>query len=716
MSNNPKLNESIRAKLLERCEEYGCMYEADVSDDGTDQYCWPEWNTQIVDECGKSLVILREWIHSCAFTPVELRYIHENLPREAWDKLGLELPDRLGFNVTGMVWDAAKQKLARSMLPGLDAGEHCCDQINCSQCLLREVANTNAGCWSDGRGPERAEILRKVLDAQQPKKLEYTIPQISDPEVLEWLRSCVSKGRCQSGRSCDDICGVWVTPNRDVLTLNEECWTDNKPDPQYLEMFQTILDAQLPPLEYEVPVLNAEEREHVERLLPLTKSQCSKGQCGGLEQCPLCNRITDKIFSDVFLKGKCPSIGTGQKYKRKQIVDTLQVVLDKQESLLPPHNVVKFEQEVFDNWMWWLALSATKQRNKCPYNRGDWKDRTKEDCLKYCDPVFLERNGSCPCGRYSPEITRVVIEKCVALGVFEEYDVWDDEGIKYTIIGNLDGNRCHPFKGGTMSEQALLNCSKTPPKFVKYPIWLTDHHEMLLSLRGKTFQVYKHEGSWLYFGDCRKIRIANTHLYTKTPPKEELEYKKGVILSQAMKDNAKSLISRLTKLSYLDCRGFTCSDCPIKAIQLLDVHLCGDPSSVPFARRAEILQEVLDAQPKEEEFKPYLAALRYNGKIVSITREESSPDETTTRYYFNGGFRWVDEIIPITNPKELHDMLHEMSGEKGVVEEIKANLLKWSLDVDPNNSNSYYRGQAYEMALTMISELERKAKCGSKKS
>ena len=488
MSNNDKLNESIRAKLLERCEEFGCVYLGNVlagagaSDE--EEYCWPSWNTQIVDECGKSLVILRDWIHSCAFTPTELRYIHEKLSPEAWDKLGLELPDRLGFNVTGMVWDAAKQKLARSMLPGLDAGKNCCDGIDCGQCLLREVADISAGCWSDGRGPERADILRKVLDAQ------------------------------------------------------------------------------LPPLEYEVPVLNAEERKHVEEMSKACNNSCRASLDKSCD--PGCYNIIAKIFgrSDCAFNAGA-DLGSP---KRKQITDALQDVIDQQESLLPPHNVVKFEREVSDGWVKWLACE--KPEDTCPRANDD--PRGNNLCKKQCGAVFPDlepglrgRKGLyCPCHQYSPEITRVVIEKCVALGVkFEEYDVWDDlTGEKFTVVAD------------TKSTLSLSN---------KTCVW-----------RGT---------------------------YTLTPPKEE--------------------------------------------------------------------------------FKSYLAVWMFadETRIVLITSTDKDCVGSS-----NGSSYFKENITPITNPRELHDMLHEMSGEKGMVEEIKAYCQE--------RSREYIYGSVYRELFDVIAQFEGKVK------
>ena len=520
MSNNDKLNESIRAKLSERCEEYGCLYEADVSDDGTEQYCWPEWNTQIIAGCGKSLVLLREWINSCAFTPTELRYIHENLSSEAWDKLGLELP--IAKYRKDVVLSPAQIERAKSMIPLYAERKLACNSVSCEECPLGVLAfkgQSLCGCRVDY--PERIQILRKVLDAQ------------------------------------------------------------------------------LPPLEYDVPVLNAEEREHVGAVLqgPENNCSCSESWCGQDQTRERCMSIMDKIFCHARPKGytDCPLLADAYKHARKQVIDALQDVLDKQESLLPPHNVVKFEREVSDGWVKWLACE--KPEDTCPRANDD--PRGNNLCKKQCGAVFPDlepglrgRKGLyCPCHQYSPEITRVVIEKCVALGVkfeFKEYHIWTRPG----------GERLRVID----QSKAYMLC---------------------------------HTAS----GAVRNVAIDDTHRYTKTPPKEEFKPYLAVVLNI----NGASVV-----------RGQI-----IEIVEVVDGGADGD----------------------------YL--------------------RDSNRWHFE-----YEHILPITNPDELHDMLHEMSGEKGMVEEIKAEITR--LFYIPFQTSEALK--VMNKISKFITNLERNGKCGSKKS
>ncbi len=293
MSNNETLNASIRAKLVEANKIYGFLTQAGID------ACWDDHSMRIrgispttkIDASGTEIHNLwLEMYRSLPYTPDELCYIHENLAPEAWAKLGLKLPEPL---VSRFVKAAYK-------------------------------ANTSL--------PE--------------KKLEYTIPRDLPPSKVAWLKASVEKGKCQPYNNfwsdknkrewvCQDVCGTWVEQwNR------AKCGGVHSTRPEYLEMFKTILDAQLPPLKYNVAELNAKEREVVEHAAKSTTACCNSA--GQQFTCFDCVKTTYKIFQRN--QDGCIFESIGNSPLRAQIIDALKRVLEQQELLLPPHNVVQFEK------------------------------------------------------------------------------------------------------------------------------------------------------------------------------------------------------------------------------------------------------------------------------------------------------------------------------------------------------------------------------------
>ena len=296
---------------------------------------------------------------------------------------------------------------------------------------------------------------REKLGLEVPEKeLEYTIPQGLTADVRELLQESITAGRClrptkkySSGGEfvldCSKVCHAWLKSGWHGCGSYEK-----KTEPARLAMFQAILDAQLPPLKHEVPELNEKEREHVEMLIPLPH----KGGCSNTGGFPVCEHTCRPIIEKIFNTKRCifntPAVPGSP--ERAQIIKALKDVLFQQKPLLPPHKIVQFGQREFDGWTWWLRQA--EGGHCCPHTRKS--STVRAECMKQCIVAFPRIEGKvgtfdyrkdCPCNRYSPEITRTVIEQCVALGPkFEKYNIWftyhasvasDYWGRKCTVIG-----------------------------------------------------------------------------------------------------------------------------------------------------------------------------------------------------------------------------------------------------------------------------------------
>ena len=617
MSNNEGLNESIRAAIKAYvAETYATCKIEIVSTYQISNWRWRHWGTWITriatQEALDSLCICLKTL-----TPEELHHIHKYLPRPAWDKLGLELPGKLKYD------------------------------------------------------------LEKI-------------GQINDPNILEWLRVSVSDKQCASSTpgptACIQLCGQFGIP--DYKTRFCEVGY-HKTNPEYLKMFQAILKAQLPPLKHNVVLLSVEEREHVKYVLECDQTDseaCMKAKFG----CSRCWKIHIRIFG----KSACFLTNSQGSTLRKKTLDALEDVLDKQEGLLPPHNVVQFGQKAYDNWVWWLALSDADQRNKCPYNHGMWMSRTKEDCLKYCDPVFLERNDACPCSRYSPEITRTVIEKCIALGPKEElpphcddaleqekYDAlraWRDDttknrhqncvrdysenepcwgyedckGIFISLVSSCP--RCHiitgePVPNGdsgpctTYSDEAVCavvdKILAKGPKFVEFPIWSKVTGERYIITSQDKFKWY-YTGGWA---------TRNGGCYTTTQPEKPfVEYPIWYVGGPADGEMRTITAEKDGKLwaGIIPCIDKGKTDC------------------------------YTTTPPKKEEFEPYLVVKidgpGRNGDVYNLVARK----DANSFYDDTGGYHFKWDVLKINNPTKLHKMLHKLDGESGIVEAIMATIKK----------------------------------------
>ena len=338
--------------------------------------------------------------------------------------------------------------------------------------------------------------------------------------------------------------------------VTSDCWAGGTaPGPKSdAEILQKVLDAQLPPLKYNVPVLNEEEREHVGRLIIPSKSQCPSTI--GFETCKkICFPLTIKIFGEIGGGEVNCVFRKGIKHSREQIIDTLKRVLEQQEPLLPPHNVVQFAEREYENWKWWLECKDPNLT--CPHHGNILIYCLSED-TNPCKLIFPElltptAPKSCSCHNYPEESVRTIIEKCIALG----------------------------------------------PKFEAYPIWYTDKVDK--RLRGQKRTVVKEEGGLMIF-DEGSISIVETHLYTKTPP-----------------------------------------------------------------------------APKEK-FEPYVAVRKDTYKGSNRTKGTAfhivKPQGALLAEDTGGASHYLDRIIPITNTRECRDMCNKVLGQKDMVEEIKAEVVR----------------------------------------
>lgn len=183
MKDDPKLNASIRAKLLERYLEYGIWEKSRILD-----ACWDSYEAYLTGDpeeeqgTGKVLTLFQEWVGSLLLTPEELHYIHTNLSPEAWGKLGLELPkpEKLEYTIPEL---NAKEREHVKTIVGYEGGvcnglrmqrgEDGSDCRNACYPIMGKIF-TKAGCPFSMKAkgsPQRAQIigtLNVVLEKQKP--------------------------------------------------------------------------------------------------------------------------------------------------------------------------------------------------------------------------------------------------------------------------------------------------------------------------------------------------------------------------------------------------------------------------------------------------------------------------------------------------------------------------------------------------------------------
>ncbi len=472
MSNDETLNASIRGS--------GWLIKAFpfVSDRFIDTVCWSDYDDLCCDLSDTALKHAGNVIGRSA-SPDELRYIHENAP-EAFEKLGLVLPEPKKLTDDQLKW--VKPLIAR-----LERNEFCDpdDIIRCDECM----AIMGAGECAPMERQERADLLRKGLAAQEPKALAYTIPEELTAEQVEWIQDIVTTGECGWGRGCTGACDIWVNNNRTPGGSRRCGWTGSnyKISPEYLRMFEEILEYHRLP-DYTVPALDAKEQKIVRQIANLREDTCS-GLPGSVSTAgKRCDSICIPIMIKIFGKDACPLAGNCYNSpQRAKIIRVLEDVLAKQDGLLPPHNVVQFGEPEYGNWERW----TTESPSECPaeyeviYGGGI----PRQVCKKYCGDVFPDKGDSCPCHAedHGEEITRIVIEKCLAKGPkveeFVEFDVWDKvTGEKQHIVGQEASGYVRwdngPGNGrGGMSSAALENSyTLAPPQEKAFERYLAVIH------------------------------------------------------------------------------------------------------------------------------------------------------------------------------------------------------------------------------------------------
>ncbi len=280
------------------------------------------------------------------------------------------------------------------------------------------------------------------------------IPKLTDDErekiecmVEQFKRgdSCTSHDQCLRCNRCDQMLGNNWCPklSRDERAKALQRVLDDQPKPLAFTMPESLSDEQMAWLESSVK----KERCFVSRDI-----NCSEACYGwvesrqpgkmGCRERPRTLRLTPEyldMFRDILAHHK-----------------------------LPPHNVIQFEQEEYDAWTKWL----TRHPSACPRRYNYHVNcRSKSVCMK----IFPELT-KCPCNQYSPEITRTVIEKCIALGPKEEFE--------------------------------------------KYYIWWTDKC-LRPEWAGKMEYVVREEGRRMIFDNGECLDIDRTEAYTKTPPPPE---------------------------------------------------------------------------------------------------------------------------------------------------------------------------------------------------
>ncbi len=436
MNCNEAMNKSIRvSSWLVKAFPF-------VSDRFIDTAQWSDYDDLYYDLSETALKHAGNTINLGASSD-ELRYIHENLAPEAFAKLGLKLPTTNEYE-------------------------------ECMDCGGNGICNDT---------PDKCTRPHKQSKKLPEKRLEYTIPQLSAEEI-EVIKKMIplymeNKPACTHAY-LNLICSACPIPAIRKSISDFKCM--NIPNKQIGQNLQKVLDAQLPPLKYNVPVLNEKEQEVVSTISTYLKTSCYSIACSH------CHPIIAKIFGE-----ETCCFALGRKWtpisdpKRAQIIDVLKDVLKQQEPLLPPHNVVQFAEPYYTNWVRWL--NGPDNEGICP-----WTDKpivAGALCEEQCICVFPEIEGrfgvcpkdlkqygskvltqvlsvkpDCPCLHYSPAITRTIIEKCVARGPeFETFSVWDAKGRRIRITSQ-SGSRFYiePF---TWIEEADIGegkfYTKTPP-------------------------------------------------------------------------------------------------------------------------------------------------------------------------------------------------------------------------------------------------------------
>ncbi len=374
---------------------------------------------------------------------------------EAWNEFPMEprVPPITDPQVLSWLRDTVEAGECQAHLI-YDASRVNCDSTCRKWSSLFGITDTGptSGCKVD---PKRLAMFKQILDQhgiKEPAKkpLECTMPETLAPGVLEWLEASVKAGKCQShlnyrGKdqdwSCDVLCHTWIDDERHGF-----CAMGGKLE--YINMFKAILaHHKLPSLEYEVPLLTEEERKTLTEMLIHYPQTCCADRPFNCNQC---RAVLKRVFSRGYM---CCNIG-GVEPKATQISKILQTVSDKQDSLLPPHNVVQFAKLEREKWIWWMGQKEGD--SYCPSTRGS--HIVEADCDPQCKVVFPKIKGNhenpdlghqhdCPCQHYSEEITRAVIEKCLALGVkFEEYPM------RFLVVDKRTGQLNIPYIGGRIPE------------------------------------------------------------------------------------------------------------------------------------------------------------------------------------------------------------------------------------------------------------------------
>ena len=232
MGCDSSLNNSIREKLLKRCDEFGYLGQEEVRG-----FRWGSWDNAIEARRGLALDLFNKWIHSCPFTPAEFRYIHENLSERAWDKLGLKLPEKpkLEYEIVQLVItqrEGLKEYIGRLEK---DLFTHTCGCLPCDCSTCISIFGSEAdGCSIDieerGRdiAQQRLAAFRAVLAAQKPK---FLIPDDLPDEVVEgwmwWMDSdgsgcpATQSSECPNDQpECDKYCGSLFPGSSERFSVN----------------------------------------------------------------------------------------------------------------------------------------------------------------------------------------------------------------------------------------------------------------------------------------------------------------------------------------------------------------------------------------------------------------------------------------------------------------------------------------------------------------
>ena len=343
MGCDTKLNESIRKKLKERCDEFGMLGQANIN-----AMPWTGWGTFILSRKGKALDLLKEWIHSCEFTPAELRYIKENIEEEYWAKLGLKVEEEI-MPVHIPQLSAEKQEALRVVVERVERGKSCDmpsngpdDKWLCADCRAlfgRTGLDTPQPCAGRTGYKQMLPAFRKVLAAQKPI-LEYEIPQLDEKEreALEAIIRHIEAGSV----SCGSLCGphgqsVCKKIFVGFPQFGHCCFCDAGPDKeQALAALKDVLSQQKPlkkePPKYNTPILSDKAVENWKWWLkcergdercPWTRAQNVKGtKCN--EQCQPIFPDTPSVDEDgAFTAVYCPCSRNGRNFVRALVEDVL---------------------------------------------------------------------------------------------------------------------------------------------------------------------------------------------------------------------------------------------------------------------------------------------------------------------------------------------------------------------------------------------------------